>query len=340
MNGRSFFRAATFFAFLILSSGVLLAQGGGNSVTGHVFGVDRRPVYDANVELLDEFSRTLQRTRTDSSGRYYFAGFGPGNYIVRVLPYETDYEAAEESFQIINPIRTNNSGEQRYAGFHSERRDFHLRVRRGALGVTGAVFVQEIPPEAKKLYEQAIQDLNDKRETDGIRNLKAAVEAFPKYYMALSRLGEEYVRLKHYEAARILLALAVEVNPRGYRSWYGLAYSLNALQLPQEALVAAEKAVEIYAGSAEAMLLTGVLLRANKKYPEAEKRLLTAKELAKNSIPDIHWHLALLYGNDLKRYDAAARELKLFLKAKPNSPDTEKIKQLIATFEEKARTKS
>ena len=57
---------------------------------------------------------------------------------------------------------------------------------------------------------------------------------------------------------------------------------------------------------------------------------------------DVHWELALLYGNGLNRYRDAARELKLFLKAKPDYADAEKkkVEKLIATFEEKAKSSS
>ena len=55
--------------FFISSTSVF---GQGNSISGHVFGLDRRPIPDVQVELLDDFSRTLQRIRTNSSGRFFF----------------------------------------------------------------------------------------------------------------------------------------------------------------------------------------------------------------------------------------------------------------------------
>ena len=45
--------------------------------------------------------------------------------------------------------------------------------------------------------------------------------------------------------------------------------------------------------------------------------------------------MASLYG-DQKRYKEAADELELFLKAKPKSADTEKVKALIKQLREKA----
>ena len=326
-----------FFAGLsLLSSGAVNAQGSGNSISGHVFGFDRLPIYDANVELLDDYLRLVQRQRTDSSGRYYFFGMPQGRYTVRVMPYQTDYEEQTQGLEIVNFTRQDTAGRNITTGFANEQLDFYLRLRRGVTGTTGAVYVQDVPAPAKKLYEKAVADLNDKKEKEGLAGLKAAIEAFPKYFYALERLGNEYVRLKYYQAAEILLKAALEVNPRSFRSWYALAFTLNAVNRDVEALASVQKALELYANSAEASFLAGVLLKQSKKFEEAEKHLVKAKELAKDSIPMVHWHLALLYGNELKRYADAAKELKLFLKAEPNAKDADKIKSLIKEFEEKA----
>ncbi|HEX8369685.1 MAG TPA: tetratricopeptide repeat protein [Pyrinomonadaceae bacterium] len=311
----------------------------GNSISGHVFGAQREPLGDINVELLDNYSRFVGRARTNGSGRYVFSGLGSGRFVVRVMSSGTDYEEQEQEVEIVNFAIRSSGGETRPSGFSNEQKDFYLRPRRrGELGITGTIFAQDVPENAKKLYEKGITELNDKKEKEGLANLKSAIEAFPKYYAALEKLGTEYVRLGHYEAAEILLTLAVDVNPRSYKSWYGLAYSQYSLKKSTEAAAAIQKAIEMNQYSAEALLLSGVLKRQNKQFNEAEKQLVKAKELSKGTLALVNWHLALLYGYDLKRYRDAARELKLFLKAQPDAKDSEKIKALIKEFEGKAQT--
>ena len=337
--------ASVFFAGLLillllpaLASEKFSAYGqGGNTISGHIFGFDRQPLYDANVELLDDLSRIVQRQRTETSGRYFFSGMPSGRYTIRVKPYQTDYEEQDQDVEIQNFTTQGIDGERRTSGFANEQRDFYLRLRRGVTGVTGTVFVQDVPPDARKLYEKAVKDLNDKKQNEGIAGLKAAIEKFPKYFAALERLGSLYAELKYYEASAILLKAATNENPRSSRAWYGLAYSLNGLKQDDEALTAVLKALEIFPDSTDALLLSGVLLRQNKKFDEAEKNLLRAKEVSPVKIPLVHWHLALLYGYDLKRYSEAAKELKTFLKVQPNSKDEEKIKTLIVDFEKKAQ---
>ncbi len=336
--------AIWFFALAILipalspkASGAF-AQGG-NSISGQVMGYEREPLYDLYVELLNEYSQAINRTRTNGSGHYFFFGMPQGRYSIRVIPFGTDYEEQTQSVEIVNFTREDQAGNRRVSGFANEQLDFNLKLKKGLNPTTtGAFFVQEVPEAAKKLYQQAVADLGNKKEKEGLAGLVAAIEAFPKYFAAIERLGNEYVRLKQFEAAQILYSNALEVNPRSYRSWYGLAYSSYSLNQFEMASGAIEKALEIYQGSPEAFLMSGILKRQYKKFGEAEKHLLKAKELAKESMPMVHWHLALLYGYDLKRYDDAAKELKLFLKAEPNARDKEKIEALIKEYEEKAKS--
>jgi tetratricopeptide (TPR) repeat protein len=326
---------------LVLGSVTASAQAFGNTISGRVVGVDRRPVSDLRVELLDDLSRTIAYAKTNASGFYTFTGMGSGRFIVRVLSLGTEYEEQENTVEIINVTTFSGSGTQRTGGFANEQSDFNLKLRKGAiLPPPTAVFVQEVPPDAQSLYDKALADLEAKRRVEGTKKLKEAVEIFPRYYAALERLGMEYLRMgePHADrAAEIVFGAAVEVNARGYKSWYGLAYSQFSQNDFSKALKAAEKAVEINPNSADALLLFGVLLRHNKQFVESEKQLLRANELSHETMPQVHWELALLYGNHLSRFSEAARELKLFLKGRPDARDTENIRKKIAEFELKAK---
>ena len=308
----------------------------GNSISGHIFGPQRQPLPDITVELMDEFSRTIARARTNSAGRYFFNRISAGRFRIRVLPLGLAFEEQEQDVEIQNISR-----EEAVRGYENVQRDFYLRPRRGSQptggGKTESLFVQEVPAQARETYKKAVKLLDDKNEREGLKELKTSIELFPAYFDALERLGLEYVRLKHFDAAQVLLQKAVEVNPRSYKSWYGLAYALFSLNIHAEALEAAEKANSLNQFSVESSLLSGVLLRQAKRYEQSEKELKRAKELAKGTVAEVHWHLALLYGNNLKRYREAADELELFLKARPDSKNVEEIKKLVKQFREKSQ---
>lgn len=310
----------------------------GNTISGYVFGSQRLPIADATIELLDDYSRSISRTKSNSTGRYVFSGMRSGRYKVRVLPLGTDYEEQEQEIEIQNISRQMNGSIVTTASDNVQK-DFYLRPRKTnqPIGRSEAVFVQEVPPQAQETYRTAVQLLQDKKEDEGLKLLKTSIEIFPKYFDALERLGSEYIRLKHFVPAQILLTEAVQINPRAYKSWYGLAYALYSQEKKtNEALEAVTKANSLNPDSVDSLLLTGVLLKRAGKFDQAEKPLKKAKELSKDTVAEVHWQLALLYGNNLKRYREAADELELFLKMRPESRDAENIKKLIAQFREKA----
>ncbi len=327
------------FALLLLAvSGSAVFAQQGNTVTGQVTGYENKPLYDATVELLNDYGSSIAYTKTDGSGRYFFSNLRAGRFSVRVRPLDPEYEEQTQSEEIVNFTRQAQDGSVSQSGMEHKQLDFRMRIRKDFAGITAAVFAQDVPANAKALYEKAVADLNEKKEKEGLAGLKAAIEAFPKYFAALERFGMECIRIKQFPVSVTLLQIAVDVNPRSYRSWYGLAYSLNALDYYDEALPAVKKALELYAGSTEALLLAGVVYKSKKQFPESEKSLLKAKDLSKDTMPMVNWHLALMYGNEMKRYADAARELKLFLKKQPDTKDAERIKQLIVSYEEKAKS--
>lgn len=169
------------FAFVFLFA-VSASFGQGNSISGHVFGLDRRPVADVDVELLDDFSRSIQRMKTNSAGRFYFYRLPAGRFKIRVLPFATEYEEQEQEVEIVNFLRGSGTGDERVSGTTNEQKDFYLRLRRGIAptGTTGAVFVQEVPPDAKKLYESAVDNLKAKKSKEAFEALKSSIEIFPK----------------------------------------------------------------------------------------------------------------------------------------------------------------
>jgi tetratricopeptide (TPR) repeat protein len=310
-----------------------------NSIAGFVFAGKRQPLSQINVELLDEFGRLIGHVATDSSGRYTFYRVAAGKYQIRVMASHYGYEEQVQEAEIVNFLRQTSSGNTRFSGSENVQINFYLNQRKNtttADKMLGVVFAQEVPEEAQKYYKQAVSDLNQQRNDEGLRALEQAVEIFPTYFYALERLGQEYVNRQQFGKAEITLKRAVAVNPKSYQSWYSLSYTFYSTKQFDEALKAANKSIEINNTLVEARLLMGVLFRQNKQYKEAETQLKKAKEFAKVPVPDVHWQLALLYNYNLKEYNLAADELELYLKAKPDKNNEEAIKKLIIQLRQKA----
>lgn len=302
-----------------------------SSITGYIFDQQRKSLSQVVVELMNDTNSVIQRTRTDGSGRYFFSGLAGGRFSIRVLPLGTNLEEQTQEIELVT-----FGGLGRTTPDNAQK-DFYLRVRKDSadnLGVVGAIFVQEVPKESKKLYEKAISSINDKKLEEGTMELENAIKLFPSYYAALESLGNIYLSRQKYEDAKAIFSKAVLVNERSFSSWYGLSFANYALNNSGPAVEAARKAVSLNAISVNAQLFLGISLRQDKQYESAEKTLKKANKLADGKMPDIHWNLALLYAHNLKRYKDAADELEMFLKLSPDNPDKINIKKLIKQFRE------
>ncbi len=307
---------------------------GRNTISGHVFSNSRSPVPDVYVELLNDLNVNLNRTKTNGSGFYTFRNLTDGRYRVRVLPYGTDYMEQVQEIQLYSISMLPG------AGADTQQVDFYLKVNANAnagpfAAPPGTVFAQEVPEEAKKLYEAGVKVLRDKNEKEGFQSLKRALEIFPDYYLALDRLGTEYVVRGYFEAAYILLTKATEVNSRSYSSTFGLGLAQYHLKRTDEAVETLQRAVTLFNKSINGYLWLGMALKRAGKLDQAEASFKRANELGKGKVADVHWQLAGLYGEQ-KRYREAADSLELFLKNRPDARDAEKIRQVIKQLREKA----
>ncbi len=309
---------------------------GRNSITGFVFTGGRQPVSDIYVELQTDTYSTVARAKTSGAGFYSFRGLANGNYKVKILPYGTDYEEQTQSISLISVSAVAGSGSI------NEQVDFYLRLKKnansGPLATPGVVFAQGIPDSAKKLYEAAISDLRDKKEREGFEKLKKSIEIFPDYFLALDRLGTEYVVRGYYRPAFVLLTKAIEINPRSFSSTFGLGLTQYQLQQFDAAVETLQIATKLYNDSINAHLWLGIALHRSGKLTQAETALIQANKLGKKESAEVHWQLARLYGEQ-KRYNEAADELELFLKYSSGSSETEKIKQTIKQLRQKAMVK-
>ncbi|HEY6248070.1 MAG TPA: carboxypeptidase regulatory-like domain-containing protein [Pyrinomonadaceae bacterium] len=301
-----------------------------NRIEGQVYDPNHRPVENAYVELLSEFDSILGRTKTNSSGRFTFSGMPSGRFVVKVLPFGTNLLEQTQEVVITNLTRVANDTAYLEIILRYDKRSSEAAIEKNP----GVIFVQEVPDAAKKRYTEGMADL-EKHPEKGLAELEEAVSIFPNYFDALDSLGKEYVARKDYEKAYPYLLRAIDVNQRSYSTYYSLSYAFYQLKQYTAALEAAKATVFIVPGSMEGQLLYGTLLRINGSYTEAETALLKANLLAKKMNSEVHWQLSLLY-NRLNRTQDTISELETFLKLEPDSPDKNKIRDMIARLKASA----
>ena len=330
MKGSQFRPVSLFvlLAFLLIPIGAF-AQQGRSSITGFVYGPGRERLADIRVELENDTGGMLGYTKTDASGRFIFRGVPFGRFSVRVMPTATDLGNQTQDVEV------GSMGARGQLVPDNVQLDFYLRLRNEPTKVvTGLIVAQEVPDEAKKIFQQASTALENNRTDEGIEELKKAVAIFPDYYLALQKLGEEYSKQGKWPEAYPVYKRAATVNPRSYPSLHGLAYSAYSLGKYDEAVDAATRGLVENKNSASLYFVLGVSQRNIKKFDEAEKSLLSAKKFDKGQTPEISWNLALLYTHNLKKYQQAADELEQYLKESPNAPNAESVKRVIARLRE------
>lgn len=307
-----------------------------NTISGFVFDEQRNPIGNIFVELQDELYRSISRGRTDGSGRYFFSGMRDGRYVIKVIGAQFGYEEQIVTVEIVNLNFQNNTSRIIPEGNDNVQQDIYLRLRKNSSNnnlVTGVIFAQDIPKDAQSSYEKGILLLSQNKEAEGIDFLQKSIKTFPNYFAALNRLGYEYLKKENFAQASKILAKAADINPNE-AILYLLAYSLHLDKDYDVAIEVLNGAIKLHGSSQRLYTTLGASLRLKNKYKEAEDALKKARNLD-GKYPEARWQLALLYGNNLNKFEEAAEELEMFLKLQPESQDKEKIKELIRQFREK-----
>ncbi len=308
-----------------------------NAIRGRVTDTTNRSLERVRVELQDEVEMTITQTYTDSMGRYAFNSLSLGTFIVKV--HSNGTHVGRSTRISLTPARLSGTAS------HQELADFILPTideakGSAAPGNASLVFAQDVPEKARKAYEKAASLLDQKKTEEGVEALKEALKLFMNYYLAWERLGIEYVKLEHYDAARFALDQAVKINQNSASSLYGLGYAQYQLRQWREATESLTRSLRLAPASANAGFAhyyLGLALLKENKPAEAEAHLKQAYKIGQNNIPtEVHLHLAQIYSN-AKRYKEAADELELCLKRAPGAKDAENIRNLIKQLRSKEK---
>lgn len=283
-----------------------------STIEGTVYDSSGNPLSDIFMELLNDYGQMLQRARTDGTGRYRFDGLSDGRYSVRAMAFNKDF--FDETKPVVIQTQNIRGGE----GSTTVQADFYLKPSRLPFAdkSLGVIFAQEIPSDAKKAYETAVKELEQKRPETGFAKLNEAITIFPNYFEAIHRIGQELYTAKRYKEAVPYFFKASQINNKSITSLYFLGLSLHNLgpEYNKAALTALNQALVFAPASMQVLLGVGTVERAMGKFDDAEKHLLLAKKMSKGEVAEIHKELAQLYGNDLKKYKEAADELEAYLK--------------------------
>ena len=337
----SFHRRQIHLLLLILSCCVIpataLAQGSGrdstgtggkHAITGKIFFPSGRRAEGTIQVKLQSFAAGEISTVADSSGSFTFTLLSPGNYVV-LINAGKEYEIAREAVTIdsdLNMSRTGiplNTGSRRYTVMVT------LQVKAANHSKAGVVNagLAEVTPEARGLYEKALELSKAGDSHKAIENLKSALALFPRFPLALNELGVQYLKLGQANRAVDPLRSATTLTPDASTPKLNLGIALLETQQYSEAETQLRNALRISATPTTHMYL-GLTLYHLKNAVEAELELKAAIDASSNQLTIAHYYLGGLYWK-LGEYNRAAEELEIYLRMTPDAPDAERVRGTI-----------
>ena len=279
------------------------------------------------VRLLRE-SRMLPigETFSGQGGEVRFSNLLPGDYIVETIENES-FEATVTRVSIV--VAEGGFGKPMPRRF-SVTVDLPVRKQPGpgAPGVVMADVDLKVPEAALRHYRKGSEALRAGKKTDAVKELKAAVEAYPNYYAARLDLGRELRAEKLFPEAEDMLKPLGKIAPTHPEPLVEYAMVLLALGRAKEAASQLRKALEMEEANWATHLYLGWALLETEP-AEAERHFARALELDERKAAQAHLSLARLAHSRRDRQEAV-RHLEAYLALAPDAADADVVRKLLA----------
>jgi tetratricopeptide (TPR) repeat protein len=188
-----------------------------------------------------------------------------------------------------------------------------------------------VPEAARQAYSKAHDDVARRDIEGAIAQLKKAVEIAPQYAAAWNQLGTIAYQSQQYPQAEAYFREALKQDPSAYSPLVNLGGALMAQNKVEESLPVNLEAVKAMPGDALAHSQLGSSYFFLGQLDEAEIQLKEAKAIdpAHFSFPQLI--LAEIYARK-KQPEAAAAEIREFIKLHPDSEWTPKLRKALETL--------
>lgn len=203
----------------------------------------------------------------------------------------------------------------------------YLAAKKSAKVISAKNFYQRNERDQKQ-FERALSAIKEKDSNNAIFLFKELVKSDPKDFVSWNHLANLYLLNEKYKESEESFNKAIELKADYALAMIGLGSLYIDRKNLEKAITVLSKAVELSPESADAQHFLGEAYLQSKKGSKAVGYLNEALRLAPIEKAEIHLRLAALYnGANLK--DRAAREYKTFLEKVPNYPDKKKLNEYI-----------
>ena len=280
---------------------------------------------DANIKIvLSDLERPLTTFYTNKHAEFRLPNLSEGLYYVQAIGDATRYEP------VIATVRLARS--QNYQLTLTLRLKETVTRQPDSRLVSAADATQNVPPAARKVYDQGVKAVGKGKVYQAIELFQQALSLYPDYVAARNDLGAQYLKLKQFEQALAQFQLALEQNPKYFNARFNVALVRMEQKNYVEALAQLRQALALDSSQPAAHLWLGIALLDLGDLAGAERALSKALIMGGPGFAAAHFYLSKLY---LKRGDAAAAlpALKAYLSEAPVGEHAEEAKLILKQLE-------
>jgi tetratricopeptide (TPR) repeat protein len=195
----------------------------------------------------------------------------------------------------------------------------------------------QVPADARKEFEKGRDDYFKKKYEDADKHLAKAIGLYPDYSSALDLRGRVQRARRMDDEAEKSFHSAIAADEKFVAPYLHLAALLATYGRWPEVITMSDKAIELDAnGYTEPYYFKAIAHLMTKQVPEAKLNVSKVLQMDKDHrFP----RAELMMGNILRSEGndvAAAEHFRDYLKLEPSGPDVPKVKEYLATFEQKS----
>jgi Tfp pilus assembly protein PilF len=323
--------------FVLISSGMVYAQGGVGStrglpesaggshrIQGAVYLPNGRRAGEGIIIRLDGNVTGTRRATTDGSGEFAFNSLPASDYAL-TIDAGTDYEPLRQSVVIYGNtgnVGLGNSGD-------TTKIDVQLRPK----GIPDAILFAGVPREAVDNYKKAVESVRAGNRKKAVEEFKSALAVHPNFSLALRELSDQYLQLKEWDKLAETTEALLKLTPNDSHAHLNLGIALNNQKKYEDAETHLREAIRLASSDSVAHYYLGLTLVSLKQYGDAEKEFELTINNGGDNFAMAHRYLGGLYMTS--KNPKAVDELEKYLKLDPKAADAERIKATIKELRSK-----
>ena len=181
---------------------------------------------------------------------------------------------------------------------------------------------------AKKAYDKGVKLAQQQKHEEALKLFEESLKELPSYLLALNKLGEQHLALKHPAEAQAAFQKALEINPKFVLPHINMGILFTAQKQFDEAIREFEACNQIDDSYPMSHLNLGLALMSlpQPDFDRAEKELTRCLQLGGRNFVDVHKYLFNLHVRQ-NAMDKAAQQLEAYLSEAPEAPDAEDVRQ-------------